>query len=198
MYDIYLLWTDFKTNIISQGVQLNYELKPGGYNILVQDKNIIWKSNICTSEDIEDFESNYKMFANKEPNVLDIVHEEKDIPEESEDTEYKFSVPEKEVWIIDIFGGSASINNVEIEFSYSDDNGETWKHPSSSSSSEVIRSLHLTEGNSSSCSFRNPIRIVGGNNIFLRFIYKNFNEYESGYERKACITAWINGSIYHI
>jgi hypothetical protein len=70
MYKIELNWIDFKSYIINQDFSLNYKKLYRnesfvGYEVFVIDRLILWRTTLLDSNDIADFETNYKNNCNQ-------------------------------------------------------------------------------------------------------------------------------------
>ena len=65
MHIIQLDWTQLKSEIIANDFPINYRSIEQGYEVFVIDRQILWKSNITTEEEKNDFEINYKSLCNK-------------------------------------------------------------------------------------------------------------------------------------
>lgn len=58
-------WETFKNDIISKKFIYNHQTLIDGYKIIVIDRSLIWTCRLISSEDITDFENNYKINSNK-------------------------------------------------------------------------------------------------------------------------------------
>lgn len=65
MQEIILDWADLKSEFLSKHFLINHKKIEKGYQIYVQDRNILWTSKVVTEADVIDFEENYKSESNK-------------------------------------------------------------------------------------------------------------------------------------
>ena len=98
-----------------------------------------------------------------------------------------YSLASGERWIIEEFGGSASIDQTEVELLYSEDNGSTFENPFDSNSTK-IRCIHLQNGGT--VVQRLDLTFIGGTNRILRILVKNYNSANT-----AEITGFVRGQI---
>ena len=85
-----------------------------------------------------------------------------------------YYIPAGEDWIIEEMGGSASIDQTEIELLYSTDSGATWINPFDVTASK-IRSIHLQNGTVGSVGGLRLYFFGGMGGKLLRLKSKNYN-----------------------
>lgn len=99
-----------------------------------------------------------------------------------------YIIPKGETWCIKAFGGSASVNQAEIEFLFSSDQGVTWLNPYDGTN-DKIRCLNLIKGN---FYFEVPVALefesTKSNKYILRIQIKNLSDTQADE-----IVGWFNG-----
>ncbi len=123
-------------------------------------------------------------------NTLDKFFEADDVPTQSGGTPGQLtrniSIPAGENWHINKFGGSADIEQTEIELLYSEDNGATFINPFDFGQVK-IRCLHLQNGGIQT-EENLDLWFLGGTNHILQLRAKNYNNVN-----EAEIIGWIHG-----
>jgi len=99
-----------------------------------------------------------------------------------------YSIPSGEVWQVRELGGSASIDQTEVELLYTENSGTSWINPYDSSTTK-IRCIHLQNGNVSIITSM-VLQFTGGAGRMLRLRAKNFNALNT-----AEITSYFTGVI---
>ena len=102
----------------------------------------------------------------KGTDVLDKYHEENSVSPNGT-SEYIYTIPTGETWNILEFGGSASINQTEVQFYYSNDGGVSWINPYDNTTNR-IRVIHLQNGLVGTIPFQNALKFTGNNGLIGR------------------------------
>lgn len=98
-----------------------------------------------------------------------------------------YTISSGELWHITAFGGSADIDQTEVELLYSEDGGSTFTNPYDSTT-DKIRCLHLQNGLVAKVIL--DLYFTGNSTTVLQLKVKNYNNVNA-----AEITGFITGTI---